>query len=163
MIKLQDMVFAKGPKGEKLSVEYQKVYFSHTQGDKVKRIPKGFDGDENAGYAVVPDGKTTATVDTLYNEMLDWIKANRFGDPKNPTEARVVIMQLTEKGLDSIERANQGAALRPKDVDIEKTIEKQAKGFVALKIYKTMDEARTAIRAQMEAVAASEVGAEANA
>lgn len=153
MLKLTDLVFAKGPKGETLSKTYQKVYFSHTSGDKTKEITKTFDGKE-AGRAIVPDGVSAASLDTLYNEMLDYVTANHSGDPNNPTDARATIMALTEKGLDLSTRAAEGSALRPKDVDVNKVIERNAKGMVALGIYKSFDEAVAAIKASMAAVTA---------
>jgi hypothetical protein len=61
-------------------------------------------------------------------------------------------MSLAEKGLDLTKRANVGASLRPKEVDIDKTIERQAKGLVALGIAPSYD---AAVKMVKDAIAAS--------
>ncbi len=153
MLKLQDKVFAKV--GDKtFSADYTKVYFSHTDGDKVKTVTKQFDG-KDAGTAIVPDGPSTAPVSTLYNEMVDYIAANFGGSAEKPIDPQSVILGYIEKGLDLSVRAAEGSALRPREVDVNKVIERQAKGFVQLGVYANVAEATAAIKAAMAGKAAA--------
>jgi hypothetical protein len=73
-------------------------------------------------------------------------------DPEKPVNPQVIQMSLSEKGLDLTKRANVGASLRPKEVDIDKTIERQAKGLVALGIAPSYD---AAVKMVKDAIAAS--------
>jgi hypothetical protein len=157
MLKLQDIVFAKGPKGETLKQDYERIYFSHTNGDAVKTVEKTFDG-KTAGTAQVPDGDSKASVEQLYNEMVDYFMTEFKGsDPEKPVNPQVIQMSLSEKGLDLTKRANVGASLRPKEVDIDKTIERQAKGLVALGIAPSYD---AAVKMVKDAIAASKPAAQ---
>ena len=142
MIKLQDTVFRNlGTKQSPKVVQqdYERIYFTHASGD------------------------SKTSLDNLWNQMVDWLKVE---EPK--TDYRLQIMEHLSNAINTSKAGAIGTTLVPKELDLNKTLEKNAKAMVDLYVvthgavgeqYKTYEAALATLKAQVSGADAPETEA----
>lgn len=162
MLKLKDVVVIKQEGKETKKIPYDRVYLTHTEGDKTVQREKKSD---NVVIATIeepdPDVPSKADVNTLSTEALNamrefTVKKEGQSDQSYQAALTLRLLEAAQYGLDLWQRGKIQAKERVGVVDVDKSVERMAAIAVKAGMAANLQEAIEQIKAMQAAKAAKE-------